>query len=215
MEDIIHKIDYVSLDDITKIRRFYNFVVGDAFSGGPYSSEHLKNGMSGCWDRPLRLENNDNPLLPVMDKLHKEFGDFKIHTASVRYMAYPFGPHSDIRDTKWLQEYRKNYNGGYTFLIPLAWKKNYQPGTAFFSSPPDDNDPLYAECSEWLPEHHEKSKIERNFGVKKLIKWQQPGDLVAWKNFQWHCSLSPEGYVYDPKKWVKEFISIETYYPKI
>lgn len=215
MDNIIHKTDYVSLDDVKKIRRFYNAVIDDSFSGGPYSTEILKNGIAGCWDRPLRLDRGDNPLLPVIEKLHEEFGAFEIHTASVRYMAFPFGPHTDIRDTEWLKKYRKDHDRGYTFLIPLSWKKEYQPGTAFFSCPPDDAEPLYEECLEWLPEHSATGKsIEKNFSVKQIIKWQQPGELVAWKNFQWHCSLSPAGYVYDSKNWVKEFISIETYYPK-
>lgn len=215
MDDIIHINNYVSIDNIKKIKHFYDVVINDTFSNGPKENLNLKNGMQGCWDRPLRLENPNNPLIPVIQKLHKEFGAFEMHDASIRYMAFPFGPHTDIRDTKWLQEHRNNYNRGYTFLIPLSWKENYQPGTGFFSCPPNDDEELYGENLEWLPEHSEKGKnIEKNFSVKKIIKWQQPGDLIAWKNFQWHCSLSPVGYVYDSKDWVKEFVSIETYFPK-
>lgn len=215
MEDILYKPNYVPYDEIVKIKHFYDKIINDSFSNGPKENLNLENGMQGCWDRPLRLERSDNPIISVINNLHKEFGAFEIHEASIRYMAFPFGPHTDIRNTAWLKAYRKNYDRGYTFLIPLSWKEGYQPGTAFFSCPPDDAEPLYEECLEWLPKYSEKGKIiERNFSVKQIIKWQQPGDLVVWKNFQWHCSLSPQGYVYDSKKWVKEFISIETYYPK-
>lgn len=216
MDDIIHKIGYVSLDDIKKIRSFYNFVIDDSMSGGPVESNHVKDRVEGSWNRPLRLEYPDNPIHKVIKSLHDEFGDFEIHTSSVAYMSYPYAPHSDIRSVKWLREYRKKYRGGYKFLIPLAWKKDYQPGTVFFSNPPGDHESLYEDHSECLPELSNDSKISvKELGVKKIIKWQQPGDLVAWKTFQLHGSLSPKGYVYDPKNWIKEFITIETGYQRL
>lgn len=215
MEDIIHKISYVSHEEVKKIKHFYDITINDKFSNGPKKNIKVEGVSEGCWDRPLRLDNNNNPLITVINKLHKDFGNFEIHTASVRYLAFPFAPHTDIRDTSWYQNYRKKYSRGYTFIIPLWWNHDYQAGTAFFSCPPEDDQPLYEEYNDCLTQYSDVGKVAgKNFGVKKIIQWQSPGDLIAWKNFQWHCSLSPRGYSYNLEKWVKEFISIETGYLK-
>ncbi len=216
MEDVIHKPQYVSLDDIEKIRFFYNLVIDDSMGGGPVKSDKVKDGIQGFWNRPLRLEYAENPLHKVIQRLREDFGDFEIVTACLAYMSYPYAPHTDTRSWEWLREYRKKYRAGWKFLIPLAWKKDYQPGTVFFSNPPGDHESLYEDHSDWLPELSNDSKISaKELGVKKIIKWQQPGDLVAWKTFQWHCSLSPKGYKYDLKKSTKEFLTIEIGFPKL
>lgn len=216
MKNIIHTPAYIPQEKIQEIKHYYDEVVNDSFSNGPKSNPKLKKQMQGCWDRPLRLENRDNPVHQLLEKLRNDFGNFEIHCSSIRYQAYPFGPHSDIRDSQWLKDYRYKFNRGYTFLIPLWWQKNYTAGTGFFSCPPADDEPLYEDCYDLLPQHAESERkmIEKNFSVKKIVKWQQPGDLIAWMNFQWHCSLGPDDVTYSDKKWVKEFISIETAYPK-
>tara|TARA_R100000081_G_C4803041_1_gene165495 strand:+ start:539 stop:1216 length:678 start_codon:yes stop_codon:yes gene_type:complete len=223
MEDIIHKPQYISLDDIKKIRFFYNCVIDDTMNGGPVKSDKVKAGVQGFWNRPLRLEYPENPVHKVMQRLREDFGDFEIVTACVAYMSYPYGPHTDTRSWEFLRNYRKNYRDGWKFLIPLAWKKDYQPGTVLFSNPPRDDESLYEDHSEWLPELSCDSKptveeratsFAKELGVKSIIKWQQPGDLVAWKTFQWHCSLSPKGYKYDLKSSTKEFLTIEVGFPK-
>ena len=216
MADIIYKESYVSLDDVKAIKTFFDKKITDKLSGGPYQSKQLQSGMEGCWDRSLHFEIVENPIHNLVKKLKEDFGDFVIHESSIRHMAYPFVPHSDIRSSKWLQEQRQNYTAGYTFLIPLWWKQDYNPGTAFFSSPPKEHQELYIEQQDVLPVFSkEHSKQARNFGVEQIIKWKSKGDLVAWKNFQWHCSLSQKDYLYNDKNWCKEFISIETAIPKI
>ena len=218
MQDIIHHPQYVAPQDVQTIKQWYHDVVADDFSGGPHHTDTMQWGMSGCWDRPLRLDRPDCPLTPVIHRLQQDFGPFEIHNCSIRYLAFPFGPHSDIRSTEWLQTYRRDWLRGYTFLIPLSWRDDYQPGTAFFSSPPQDDEPLYEECGDVLPQYADTHRSQaKNFSVKRIVQWQHAGDLVAWMNFQWHCSTSPQGYHYhnDPTLAAKEFISIETYRPRL
>ncbi len=216
MADIIHKENYISKEQVSDIKTFFDKKIRDKLSGGPYESKQLESGMEGCWDRSLHFEIKENPIHALITSLQKDFGGFHINESSIRYMAYPFVPHSDIRSSEWLQEQRQNFYPGYTFLIPIWWKEDYNPGTAFFSSPPENDEQLYIEQQDVLPKFSEQHKKQaRNFGVKQIVKWKNTGDLIAWKNFQWHCSLSQANYTYSDKTWCKEFISIETAFPKL
>jgi hypothetical protein len=211
MENIVFKKKYIDFDSITYIKKFFDVTINDKLD---VESKVYVPGKGMCWDRPLRFDIKKNPIHSVIEKLKRDFGFFHIHTSSIRYMASPFLPHSDIRNSEWLLDQRKKFDPGYTFLIPLWWAENYKPGTAFFSSPAENKQELYIEHKNILPEF-EKDKDARNFGVKQIIKWESPGDLIAWKNYQWHCSLTQKNYPYNGETWCKEFISIETVVPKI
>ena len=215
MEDIVYKKNYLSADLVEEIENFYS-KINDARSGGPKSYESANSsslGKEGAWDIPLRLELPKNPVNKVIDKLKKDFGQIIIHTSSIRLLGYPFAPHSDIRSSKWLLDSRENYKTGFTFLIPLSWQKGYKPGTAFFSSPPIDGEPLYIEHADVLPKF-QKESVAKNFSVKKLIEWNNPGDLIAWKNYMYHCSMTDKDFNYSDNEYCKKFISIETFLPK-
>ena len=107
-------------------------------------------------------------------------------------------------------ESRKKYKFGYTFLIPLSWKTGYVPGTAFFDSPPKEDQQLMAERQDVLPKLQKESS-SKNFGIRQLITWKNPGDLVAWMNYQYHSSMLGGEWTYNTEEWCKEFISLETY----
>ena len=212
MLDITHKEKYVNDELLGKIisyidKRNDDFVGGPIIDKGAHSSSI---GMEGCSDRPLRLEDPDNPIHELLQKLKNDMQDFYIHTGSIRYMYFPYGPHTDIRSSEEMIEMRKKYTNGYTFLIPLRWKAGYVPGTAFFDSPPKENQSLMAEHQEVLPKL-QKATASKNFSVKKLITWKNPGDLVGWMNYQYHCSMLGGDWTYNEKEWCKEFISLETY----
>ena len=215
MQTVIYKQKYIDSDSLQEIKLFYT-KLGDTFSSGPKTSSN-KNapylGKQGCWDKPLRLEISHNPLNKVIDRLKEDFGEFHIHTSSIRYLGYPFTPHSDIRNNEWLLENKKKYRMGYTMLIPLWWKKDHVAGTAFFDSPPLEDQKLYIQEQQHLPRFKDDQQA-KNFGVRKLIRWQSPGDLVAWKNFMFHCSMTGPEEKYDDENYTKEFISIETFFPK-
>jgi len=214
MDDIIYKQQFVDKNLLQDIKQFYSRI-NDSFSNGPksYPTEDGGTMMMGCWDRPLRLEMQDNPLHTVIADLKSLLGDFVIHTSSIRYLAFPFVPHSDIRSSEWIIEHREKYQPGYTILIPLDWKPGYTPGTAFFDSPPLDGQDLYIEHQDILPTLTHP-KTAKNYGVKKIVEWQYHGDLIAWKNYMWHSSLADKSFKYSNKEHCKEFISIETFLPR-
>jgi hypothetical protein len=110
-------------------------------------------------------------------------------------------------------ENNKKYKPGYTILIPLSWKTNYKPGTAFFDCPPKEGQEMYVEQQAILPKFQNQNHA-KNFGIKKLVAWQHPGDLIAWKNYRFHCSMTDQNYNYSDSDWCKEFISIETFFKK-
>jgi len=185
MTDIIHKEKYVDAELLGKIISYID-KRNDDLMGGPIVDKAPNSssiGMEGCSDRPLRLEDPDNPIHELIQKLKNDLQDFYIHTGSIRYLYYPYGPHTDIRSSEEIIEMRKKYTNGYTILIPLRWKAGYVPGTAFFDSPPKENQSLMVEHQESLPELQRKT-ASKNFGVKKLVTWKNPGDLVAWKNYR-------------------------------
>ena len=210
LEDICFKENYISSTNILKLKKFFDETVNDWFSNGPKRCDDWEEQLYGCFDRPLRLERKDNPLLPVIDNLKQDFGDFEIYDGSVRYMNYPFPPHTDVRSSETIMEQRKKHNNGYVFIIPLWWDKEYQPGTAFFNSPPKLDEPMYIEYQSILPAP-KSDKLVKNLSIKRLIKWKNPGDLIAWRNYQWHASLTTSGYNYSQDKFCKQFISIETW----
>jgi hypothetical protein len=214
-EDIIYKNRYLSKVQLESCRLYFQNL-NDSFSNGPkeYISDNGSHLLKeGCWDRPLRLENPDNPIHQIIEQLKMDLGDFVIHTCSIRYLAYPFVPHSDIRSSEWMIENNKKYKPGYTILIPLSWKTNYKPGTAFFDCPPKEGQEMYVEQQAILPKFQNQNHA-KNFGIKKLVAWQHPGDLIAWKNYRFHCSMTDQNYNYSDSDWCKEFISIETFFKK-
>lgn len=214
MKKIIHKNNYISLDFVNEIKEYFDKINDSPFlSNGPYPQIRTKLGWQGCWDRNLHHEKLDNPIHRVVSKLKEDFGNFEIYESSIRYLSAPFLPHSDIRSIDWLNNSRsKGYKEGFVFLIPLWWKDGHTPGTAFFNSPANLDEPFYSDMLDILPNYSaEHSNESRNFSVRKIIKWESPGDLVAWENFQWHSSCSYGDITYDKTTWAKEFISIETH----
>ena len=212
MIENIYREKYVDDQLLKEIKNFYD-KVNDRLSGGPFvdkSELGTPYGMMGCADRPLRLEYENNPLHKLIAKLKVDMGDFHIHEGSIRYLYYPFGPHTDVKSNEHLLESRKKYRNGYTFLIPLSWKEGYKPGTAFFDSPPKEDQQLMCERHDVLPRLN-KANASKNFGIKQLMPWKNPGDLVAWMNHQYHTSMIGGDWVYNDKEWCKEFISIETF----
>ena len=113
----------------------------------------------------------------------------------------------------WLKENKsKGFKEGLTFLIPLWWKDGHTPGTAFYSCPANLNEPLYTDMPDILPAYSDQYTEEaRNFSVRKIIKWESPGDLIAFESFQWHGSCQWGDVTYDRETWSKEFLSIETW----
>ena len=146
--------------------------------------------------------------------LKRDFGEFEIYSSSIRYLSAPFLPHSDIRDVEWLRDLKKQgLREGFIFLIPLWWEPDYQPGTAFLNNPVNLNEPLYADMLDIFPNYSDTPQNayeQKNFSVKQIIRWENPGDLIAWENFQWHASCHFGKANYQKDKWVKEFVSIET-----
>ena len=212
MPEIVHKEKYVDDALLGKITSYYR-ELNDILVGGPVVSINPISAnlpKEGCSDRPLRLEYPDNPIHELIDQLKADFGDFHIHTASIRYLYFPYGPHSDVKSSEQLIKARRDYRHGYTFIIPLSWKEGYTPGTAFFDSPPKEDQPLMAEHQDVLPKL-QKETANKNYGVKKMITWKSPGDLIAWMNFQYHCTMVDPNMPHNDKEWCKEFISIETY----
>lgn len=212
MPDIVYKEKYVDEELLQEIKYFYE-KVNDSFCGGPVEdtgqlSTTLQ--VEGCSDKPLRLELKYNPLHKLISKLKEDLGDFHVHDCSIRYMYFPYGPHTDIRSNEAMLESRKEYRFGYTFLIPLSWKPDYNPGTAFYDSPPKEGQQLLIEREDVLPMLQKKS-ASRNFGINKLVPWKHPGDLIGWMNYQWHSSMTDPTWKYNDKEWCKEFISMETY----
>ena len=95
----------------------------------------------------------------------------------------------------------------------MWWKDGYTPGTAFFNNPAKLSEPLYADMLDILPNYTDEYEVEtRNFSVQKILKWESPGDLIAWENFQWHGSCNFGNIEYTRDTWAKEFISIETWF---
>lgn len=209
---IIYKKQYIGHSEVDEIRKYFDEINDSPYdSRGPHDTKKNALGWQGCWDRQLHLEKIDNPIHTLISKLKNDFGDFVIYESSIRYFCAPFLPHSDIRDSAWLKQARQqNLSCGFVFLIPLWWQEHYQPGTAFYSSPAKLEEPLYVDMLEILPKFSEDSET-RNFSIRQICHWQSPGDLIAWENFQFHGSCGHGIFSYDRKKWIKEFISIETW----
>jgi hypothetical protein len=211
---IIYKENYISTDLVDQVRVYYE-AINDSLlaSRGPFPTEKSTLGWQGCWDRNLHYEKLDSPIHQIVYKLKEDFGDFFIHESSIRYLSAPFLPHLDIRNSDWLRKLRdSDRRPGFTFLIPLWWKKGYTPGTAFFNSPPNIDEPLYSDMLDILPNYSEQfEKESTQFSVREVVKWQSPGDLIVWENFQWHCSCHYGNIEYNKQNWAKEFISIETW----
>ena len=208
---------FISTEEIAAIRGFYE-KMDPAPSGGPWKSSTVRLGHEGAWDRSLHLDKPGFiPGKMIVDRLQRQFGDFDVYTSSIRYLAAPFAPHSDVISAEWLL--KKRATGllpGWKFLIPLAWIDGYNPKTYIFSSPPEHNEKLYSEYQHDLPytvNDLDGSDRSKNFSIKTILEWKDPGDLLAWQDFQWHCSSDPDGMKYNLTDWrsaCKEFISVET-----
>ena len=208
---------FISTEEIAAIRGFYE-KMDPAPSGGPWKSSTVRLGHEGAWDRSLHLDKPGlNPGKMIVDRLQRRFGLFDVYTSSIRYLAAPFAPHSDVISAEWLL--KKRATGllpGWKFLIPLAWIDGYNPKTYIFSSPPEHNEKLYSEYQHDLPytvNDLDGSDRSKNFSIKTILEWKDPGDLLAWEDFQWHCSSDPDGMKYNLTDWrsaCKEFISVET-----
>lgn len=208
---------FISTEEIASIRGFYE-KMDPAPSGGPWKSSTVRLGHEGAWDRSLHLDKPGlNPGKMIVDRLQRRFGLFDVYTSSIRYLAAPFAPHSDVISAEWLL--KKRATGllpGWKFLIPLAWIDGYNPKTYIFSSPPEHNEKLYSEYQHDLPytvNDLDGSDRSKNFSIKTILEWKDPGDLLAWQDFQWHCSSDPDGMKYNLTDWrsaCKEFISVET-----
>ena len=102
MSDIVFKEKYVSEELLAKIRSFID-KTNDRLSGGPIV-RHVETGSNlmkeGGSDRPLRLENPANPLHELIPQLKEDFGNFYLHTGSIRYLYYPYSPHTDVRSNE-------------------------------------------------------------------------------------------------------------------
>ena len=215
MKKIVYRSGYISQEFVQEIRDYYENINDSLMaSSGPYDSSKAKLGWMGCWDRQLHHELPDAPVHQLVSMLKKDFGDFEIYESSIRYLSAPVLPHSDIRDVEWLRKYRKDgYREGFIFLIPLWWEKGYQPATAFLNSPACLDEPLYQDMLDVLPNYSdlpENNFEQKNFSVRSIIKWEKPGDLIGWENFQWHASCQFGKANYTRNRWVKEFVSVET-----
>jgi hypothetical protein len=204
---------FISTEEIASIRGFYE-KMDPAPSGGPWKSSTVRLGHEGAWDRSLHLDKPGFiPGKMIVDRLQRQFGNFDVYTSSIRYLAAPFAPHSDVISADWLL--KKRATGllpGWKFLIPLAWIDGYNPKTYIFSSPPKNNEKLYSEYQHDLP-YITNEQDSKNFSIKTILEWEDPGDLLAWEDFQWHCSSNPDGMEYNLTDWrsaCKEFISVET-----
>jgi hypothetical protein len=220
LKEINYKQKYISLDLVKEIKNYFEKINDSLLaSRGPFSSIKCALGWAGCWDRSLHLERLDNPIHQVIEKLKQDYGNFFIQECSIRYLSAPFLPHSDVRNLDWIKRMKQsNYKEGFTFLIPLSWKDDYHPGTAFFNCPPNINEPLYVDMLDILPRYADdyvhKNTDMMNFSVRDTVRWNNPGDLISWENWQWHssCHFGDHDYPYSKDSWVKEFISIETYF---
>jgi hypothetical protein len=211
---IIYKKKYISLSVVNDIKSYYEKINDSLLdSAGPYPNPKSKLGWASCWDRQLHYELPRSPIHKIVNQLKTDFGEFIIHDSSIRYLSAPILPHSDIRGVDWLKENKsKGFKEGLTFLIPLWWKDGHTPGTAFYSCPANLNEPLYTDMPDILPAYSDQYTEEaRNFSVRKIIKWESPGDLIAFESFQWHGSCQWGDVTYDRETWSKEFLSIETW----
>jgi hypothetical protein len=211
---IIHKKQFLSLKEVTEIKQFYDLIGDSPFdSRGPYDHPENAIGWQGCYDRSLHLEIKKNPIHKVIEKLKDEFGNLVIYDGSIRYLCAPFLPHSDVRNIQFIKDAKlRNLKEGFIFIIPIWWSEDYKPGTAFYSNPCNINEPHYTDLQNELPRFSEKFQQQvKNFSVKKICYWENPGDLIAWENFQYHGSCGTYNKQYDRRTWIKEFISIETW----
>jgi hypothetical protein len=213
-KQIVHIKNYISNESVQNIRNFFNNI-NDSLSEsqGPRVNKKNKLGFNGCWDRQLHYEIKDNPIHELVDKLKKDFGNFEIYASSIRYLAGPFLPHTDIESVEKIKQIKDaGLKPGFIFLIPLWWNESHTPGTAFFDCPPEIDKPLYCEMLDILPNFSDEYVEEsRNFSVKKIVMWENPGDLVAWENWQWHSSCHSRKPEYALDAWTKEFLNFKTW----
>jgi hypothetical protein len=203
--DVIFKKDYFNT---ARIKAYF---ANETASGGPEKFSNTKLGYQGCSDINLRLDRPDSPVHSLIKKLETDFGNFYIHTSTLRTLYYPFMPHTDIRGIDHLQQYRKQgYTEGWTFLLLTEIKPNYNASTVFYNNPPHMNESNIDECSQCVPYTSEYSQQAMNLSVKKVLH-QKVGDLVAWKNFQWHSTGYDKNWNYNHSDWCKRFVSIETW----
>lgn len=214
IKKLCYQNQYITAAQVDIIKKYFDDIGDSPYdSRGPQNHDKHFLGWQGCWDRNLHLEKPDNPVHDIVKKLKSDFGNFTIFECSIRYLCAPFLPHSDIRNPDWFRNMKhQGKKEGWVFLIPLWWEQNYAPGTAFFNCPSLLSDPLYEDHADILPRYAPEYQIEmRNYSVREIFPWKCTGDLIAWENFQFHSSCGHYHGQYDRKKWIKEFISIETW----
>jgi len=211
-----NKFKYIeSYYDVSEIINFYN-KINDAWTDNTFKIDKINYGVSGCWDVPLHLEIESNPVHGLIKKLREDFGNFYLNTGSLRYQAYPFLPHSDIQQDYAVLDFLKLKNAKkyMTFLIPLTWKEHVHPGTAFFSSPPELNEDLYRDRLDVLPHFSKEYENEMiRYSVSGIVDWKNSGDLVMWEDFVFHSTTDHHSYNFskDPAQFCKSFLSIRVY----
>ena len=215
------KFEYIeSYYDVTEIIDFFN-KINDPWSKNIHPTEKSPYGLCGCSDVSLHLEIEDNPIHGLLEKIFKDFGHHgKLtvleHLTSIRYQSYPFLPHSDISPDCSVIEYLRSKGAKkyLTFVLPLTWKENVHPGTAFFNSPPLLNEDLYREHLDVLPHYTEKHQVEMSrYSVAAIFEWKNPGDLIVWEDFVFHSTTDHHTYEFseDPERYSKSFLSIRAY----
>jgi hypothetical protein len=208
MQDLSYTLEYHNVTDIIEyLEQFPD-------QGGPFDMVNTQLGLQGCSDRYLGFDDPHSPVHCLVSKLKEDYGDFHIYSASHRTMFYPFMPHTDIRSQEFIRKARADgFTEGYSFLIPLSWQDNYLPGTVFFNNPAKIEEDLYDDRPDILVPYVKEvyDKTAMNLSVRKVIDWENPGDLIAWKNFMWHSSKYDSNWNYSKDNWCKKFLNIETW----
>ena len=227
-KQLIYRESYLSQDEVDTINMYYetmNFGYGE--SRGPYNNPLMELGWQGCYDTTARPEKPNNPIKHLFDRLEKDFGEMIFWRKSIRHFHAPFDVHDDYPHSEAHQEVMKRFDvtedmKGFTFLIPLWWEKGYKPGTACFNSPPEEDEPLYEEHQDILPQYsslyyerrkqmiHPAENVPRGpYSVREIMHWKNVGDLIGWENYVLHSSTHTPNWVYSRDKEVKRFISID------
>jgi len=167
-----------------------------------YSTQYI-GGWYGALNKSLYLEDPKNPIHYIIEKLKAYFGNFELQDGScLKYIIFPLMPHTDITIKKEGQEWQQDF----AFLIPLFWKKNYKAGTIFLNTPKIQGEQNYRDvdiCPKFAAHMDEKND---EFSVKQICMWENPGDLIAWKSLQYHCSSDTPNWKYTHDSWNKSFI---------
>ena len=227
---VVYKESYLSQDEVDIINMYYETMdFGYGVSRGPYENKFLELGWQGCYDTSSHLDKPHNPVKPILvERLKKDFGDLIIWRCSIRHFFAPFDVHDDYPRTEKHYEHMAKANitekmKGFSFLVPLWWEKGYKPGTAFFNSPPEKDEPLYEDCQDILPKysahyykrrnkmsHHLAEDVPKGpYSVREIIHWKNVGDLIGWENYVLHSSTHTPNWKYSRDKEIKRFLYMD------